>query len=212
MKNNLERKSMMLALLMAGLLSGCTKLLDKQPVTQTIKGTDSTSISATQAEDLLSGVYAAYKGYANGIEFNILDRVVNGDVISDNCYAGGDNPDNITLDIFKANALNGNVSRDWADAYAMIAAANSAIKQVASCTDPALSADRKNQILAENMFMRAFTYFDLVRLWGRVPLVLDPPDQTNSETLVKSVIVPQSSVDSVFDAILNDLWFAKDHV
>jgi hypothetical protein len=134
---------------------------------------------------------------------------VNGDVIADNCYAGGDNPDNITLDIFKANALNGNVTRDWADAYAMIGNANLAIAQVANCTDPALLPQRKNEILGESRFMRAFTYFDLVRLWGRVPLVLIPPDQTNSESLIKSVIIPQSSVDSVYDAILSDLWFAK---
>ena len=211
MKNNIKHKPILLAILVTGLLTGCTKLLDKQPITQIIKGTDSTSITATQAEDLVSGVYASYKGYANGIEFNVLDRVVNGDVIADNCYAGGDNPDNITLDIFKANALNGNVSRDWADAYAMIAEANLAIQQVANCTDPALSAERKNQILGENMFMRAFTYFDLVRLWGRVPLVLTPPNQTNSETLIKSTIVPQSSADSVYDAILNDLWFARKY-
>lgn len=199
----------LMALLVMLVLSGCTKLLDKQPITQIVRKTDSTSITATQAEDLISGVYAAYKGYANGIEFNVLDRVVNGDVIADNAYAGGDNPDNITLDIFKANALNGNVSRDWADAYAMIANANLTIAQVANCTDPALSAQRKNEILGESFFMRAFTYFDLVRLWGKVPLVLIPPIQTNSEALIKSVIVPQTSADTVYDAILNDLWFAE---
>jgi hypothetical protein len=160
----------------------------------------------------MANVYASFKGYDHGIEFNVLDRVVNGDVIADNCYAGGDNPDNITLDLFKANALNGNISRDWADAYAMIASANQAIQQVGASNDPSLDPQRKNQILGESRFMRAFLYFDLVRLWGRVPLVMIPPDQTNSETLVKSVIVPQSSVDSVYDAILSDLWFAKDNV
>ncbi|MDP4129680.1 MAG: RagB/SusD family nutrient uptake outer membrane protein [Bacteroidota bacterium] len=212
MKNNKKYIPVLLAILVTLVLGGCTKLLDKQPITQVVRKTDSSSITAAQAEDLISGVYAAYKGYANGIEFNVLDRVVNGDVIADNAYAGGDNPDNITLDIFKANALNGNVSRDWADAYAMIANANLAIAQVANCTDPALDPQRKNQILGEGFFMRAFTYFDLVRLWGRIPLVLTPPNQTNSEALIKSVIVPQTSVDSVYNAILNDLWFAKNNV
>jgi hypothetical protein len=193
-------------------LGSCTKLLDKQPVTQVVKSDSTSPVNADQAEDLMANVYASFKGYDHGIEFNVLDRVVNGDVIADNCYAGGDNPDNITLDLFKANALNGNISRDWADAYAMIASANQAIQQVGASNDPSLDPQRKNQILGESRFMRAFLYFDLVRLWGRVPLVMIPPDQTNSETLVKSVIVPQSSVDSVYDAILSDLWFAKDNV
>src|SRR5882724_6851726 len=200
MKNKIIFKYALLSTAVAFIFSGCTKLLDKQPVTQVVRKLDSSSITATEAENLIAGVYVEYKGYANGIEFNVLDRVVNGDVISDNCYAGGDNPDNITLDLFKANPLNGNISRDWADAYAMIANANLAIAQVVACTDPALTAGRKSQILGEARFMRAFTYFDLVRLFGRVPLVLIPPDQTNSEKLIKSVLIPQSSVDSVYDA------------
>ncbi|HMH32855.1 MAG TPA: RagB/SusD family nutrient uptake outer membrane protein [Puia sp.] len=212
MKNNIIHKSAFLGICASLVLAGCTKLLDKQPVTQTVTKTGDNFVSAADAENLILGVYTAYKGYSNGIEFNVLDRVVNGDVISDNCYAGGDNPDNITLDLFKANPLNGNISRDWADAYAMIGVANLAIAQVAASTDPALTADRKNQILGEARFMRAFTYFDLARLFGRVPIVLIPADQTNSEKLIKSVLVAQSSVDSVYDAILNDMWFARSTV
>jgi len=174
MKNNIIHKSAFLGICASLVLAGCTKLLDKQPVTQTVTKTGDNFVSAADAENLILGVYTAYKGYSNGIEFNVLDRVVNGDVISDNCYAGGDNPDNITLDLFKANPLNGNISRDWADAYAMIGVANLAIAQVAASTDPALTADRKNQILGEARFMRAFTYFDLARLFGRVPIVLIP--------------------------------------
>lgn len=211
MKNNIIKSALFLPCVTL-VLSGCTKLLDKEPVTQVVRQKTSESITAADAENLILGVYTAWKGYANGIEFNVLDRTVNGDVISDNCYAGGDNPDNITLDLFKANPLNGNISRDWADAYAMIANANLAIAQVEACTDPALSAGRKAQILGEARFMRSFSYFDLVRLFGRVPLVLTPPDETTSETLIKSVLIPQSSVDSVYDAILSDLWYAKNNV
>lgn len=193
-------------------LCSCTKLLDKMPVTQIVTKTDSTSITATDAENLIAGCYDAETGYAYGLEFNVLDRITNGDVRSDNCYAGGDNPDNIAIDLFKSNALNGNIARDWSDAYGIIGVINIAIAQVEKCTDPALTAVRKNQILGEARFMRAFTYFDLVRLYGRVPVMLNPVDQKNSETLIKSTLVPQSSVDTVYQAILNDLWFARQNV
>jgi hypothetical protein len=192
--------------------SGCNKLLDKMPVTQIVTKIDSSSISAADAENLLSGVYTAETGYDYGLEFNVLDRITNGDVRSDNCYAGGDNPDNIAIDLFNYNALNGNIARDWKDAYGIIGRINIAIAQVENCTDPALSATRKRQILGEARFMRAFTYFDLVRLFGSIPIMLKPVDQTNSETLIQSTLVPQSSVDSVYLAILNDLWYARDNV
>jgi hypothetical protein len=194
------------------ILPGCSKILDKKPQTQIVTTPDSTSVTASEAENLMLGVYTSYKGYANGLELNVLDRITNGDVRSDNCYSGGDNPDNITIDLFNTNALNNNVTRDWSDAYAIIANANAAIKQIANCTDPALTASRKSQMLGESRFMRAACYFDLVRLFGKIPVMLVPPDQSNSENLIRSVLVPQSSVDSVYITILNDLWFSRTTV
>ena len=211
MKNKIIINNFLLVLILL-IVNGCSKLLDKQPVTQVVTRTDSTSVTAADAENLISGVYNSEIGYAYGLEFNVLDRITNGDVLSDNCYAGGDNPDNTTIDLFRFNSLNANIKRDWADAYGIIGNINLAIAQIGLCTDPALSPARKNQMLGEARFMRAFTYFDLVRLFGRVPIMLKPVDQTNSENLIKSTLIPQSSVDSVYDAILSDLWFAKANV
>jgi hypothetical protein len=212
MKNIMLFKNIPVTICILWMMSGCSKLLDKQPVTQIVTKTDSTSITATDAENLISGVYTSEIGYSYGLEVNVLDRITNGDVRSDNCYAGGDNPDNISIDLFTDNALNGNITRDWSDAFGIIGNANIAIAQISNCTDPALSATRKAQMLGETRFMRAFTYFDLVRLFGRVPIMLTPVDQKNSETLINSTLVPQSSVDSVYDAILNDLWYARANV
>ncbi|TAN01263.1 MAG: RagB/SusD family nutrient uptake outer membrane protein [Chitinophagaceae bacterium] len=212
MKNKIKCILLAIAAIAIFAISSCSKLLDKMPVTQVVTKTDTTSITAADAENLIAGCYDAESGYAYGLEFNVLDRITNGDVRSDNCYAGGDNPDNISIDLFTDNALNGNIARDWSDAYGIIGVLNIAIAQVENCTDPALSQTRKNQILGEARFMRAFTYFDLVRLYGRVPIMLKPVNQTNSESLIKSTLVPQSSVDSVYQAILNDLWFAKQNV
>jgi hypothetical protein len=212
MKNKMMFKNILITIFVLPILSGCSKLLDKQPVTQLVTKTDSTSITANDAENLMSGVYDSETGYAYGLEFNVLDRITNGDVWSDNCYAGGDNPDNISIDLFTYSALNGNIARDWNDAFGIIGNINIAISQISLCKDPALTATRKNQMLGEASFMRAFTYFDLVRLYGRVPIMLKPVDQKSSESLINSTLVPQSSVDSVYDAIRNDLWFARANV
>ena len=214
MKNKIKKFNLVfLPAISMLVISGCSKLLDQQPVTQVVTNTTSSAaISASQAEDLLQGEYTAEIGYSYGLEFNVLDRITNGDVWSDNCYAGGDNAANITIDLFSANSLNDNIRRDWADAFGIIGNINIAIPQIQACSDPALSATRKAQILGESRFMRAFTYFDMVRLFGRLPIILQPADLTNSESLIKSTFVPQSSVDSVYDAILQDLWYAKDNV
>lgn len=215
MKNKLLHLTAFSGALAALILSGCTKMLDQRPVTEVVtsKPTDS-SISASGAESAIQGVYGAFKGagYGPGIEFNVLDRITNGDVLSDNCYAGGDNPDNMAIDLFTFNGLNGNVARDWSDCYSVIGNANTAIAQIGACTDPALTAARKSQILGEARFMRAFEYFDAVRLWGNIPLVLVPLDPTNSETLIKTSGGLPAPPDSVYAAILNDCWFAKGTV
>lgn len=198
-------------IIIVAVFSGCSKLLDKQPITQEVRPFDTTkTISASDAEGSISGLYTYYKN--DDQEFSVFDRQINGDVISDNCYAGGDNTANITLDNFTANSLNGNVARDWKDAYSFIGRANITIHDVARCVDPNLSSGRKDEIIGEAKFMRAFTYFDLVRLYGKVPIILDPANTSSAENLLNSTIVPQSSVDSVYDAIIADMSYALQTV
>ena len=215
MKNNKILISALVLAFTALVFSGCTKLLDQKPVTDFITSPKSdTSISPLVAESLIQGVYDEFKGagYGPGIEFNVLDRITNGDVRSDNCYAGGDNPDNSAIDLFTSNALNGNVTRDWSDCYAVIGVINSVISQVGASKDPSFVPGRQNQILGEARFVRAFEYFDAVRLWGNLPLMLTPVDPTSSETLLKTSGGIQSPPDTIYAAILNDCWFARANV
>lgn len=215
MKNKTLYSITFLIAFSTGVLSGCSKFLDKRPITQTVTPNASDSLTtASDAESLLQGMYGYFKGsgYGPGIEFNVLDRITNGDVLSDNCYAGGDNPDNLAIDLFTFNSLNGNIARDWSDCFYVIAKATNAIIQVNSSKDPALPADRKNRIVGEVSFMRAFEYFDAVRLWGKLPLVLSPIDASSSESLIRSSGGLPYPVDSVYAAILSDCWFALSTV
>lgn len=211
MKQGIIYRTTLAATLITLMLTGCSKFLDKKPVTQSesSNATDS-AVSAAGAEAYLQGVYGYFKGsgYGPGIEFNVLDRITNGDVLSDNCYAGGDNPDNAAIDLFTFNALNGNIARDWSDCYFVISKINEAIAQVSSSKDPALSAARKSRIIGEMSFIRAFQYFDAIRLWGNIPLVLTPIDATSSESLIKTSGGLPAPPDSVYAAILNDCWTA----
>jgi len=177
--------------------SGCKKdFLDKQPFNQ-VTG-DVAFTNAAGAEKLISG---AYGGMYN--DYHIWDYMVNGDVTSDNAYAGGDNPANIQIDLFTTNSTNGNVGRDWSGLYSNIKNANEVLENVPNIQDQALDVNgRRSQILGEASTLRAYFYFHLVRLWGGVPLVLKSP--TTLEEMQKS----RSSVDEVYAQIIKDLEYA----
>jgi len=87
----------------------------------------------------------------------------------------------------------------WADFYRAINTANTAIAQA-----PAVQMDSslKAQRLAEARFLRALYYFDLVQMYGPVTLKLEP-------TTTASTQFTRAPVDSVYDAIIDDLKYAE---
>jgi hypothetical protein len=62
-----------------------------------------------------------------------------------------------------------------------------------------------NSYLAEAKFMRAFTYFQLVRAWGGVPIYTE-------QNMHETTGVPKSKKDQVYELIMNDLEFAEIHL
>lgn len=187
---------------------GCNDFLDLEPVGQSI-ATETSSAdsvlyhSATEAEAALAGAYADFKN-----EYYQLDYFVNGDAQSDDAYAGGDNPSNFQIDDYKLDALNLNVTRDWRYLYAAIGKTNAVINNIGKVTDPALTAARRGEILGEALFIRAFMYFQLVQLWGDVPLQLTEVQTISAANLeeIYPILFPERSpAGEVYAQILRDL-------
>ena len=162
-----NHKLIILLLSASGLLgSACNKEISKAPISNLTTGN-----FWKTANDAEAGLTGAYNSLYQ--QFYIWDYETNGDVQSDNCYAGGNNPDNFAIDNYQLNALNGNVTRDWQGLYDGVANANAVLDNVPGITDPSWAGTtRKQQILAEAKFLRALHYFYLVTAWGDVPLVL----------------------------------------
>ncbi len=59
----------------------------------------------------------------------------------------------------------------------------------------------RNTIEAEVRFLRAYFYFDLVKMFGRVPLLTEPSTEN----------VPQAEPDAIYTVIAEDLLFAVNH-
>lgn len=97
-------------------------------------------------------------------------------------------------------SVGGSVQDMWQNAYSSINTANTAIASIGASTG--LTDAMKNTRLAENRFLRALYYFDLVRTYGAVQLNLQP-------TQGVSIQAHRTPADSIYNvAIIPDLEFA----
>lgn len=105
----------------------------------------------------------------------------------------------------------GGTAGDWRTAYTTIARANLLLERIDDIPETLFesgteaSNSRKEEIIGETRFLRAYTYFQLFMLWGEVPLVTDFP--TTSEPLANTL--PRSSGQDIMNLINEDLLYAE---
>lgn len=202
-------------LLLGIAISSCEDFLELEPVSQgiAVENTSADSIlykTANEVEAALAGAYGDFKN-----EYFQIDYYVNGDAQGDDAYAGADNPANFQIDDYNIDAINSNVSRDWGYLYSAIGKSNAVINNVEAVPDPELTAQRKKEILGEASFIRAFMYFQLVQLWGDVPLQLTEVKTISAENLEEIyplLYPPRTPKDDVYKQIIADLEVALTNV
>ena len=96
------------------------------------------------------------------------------------------------------------VERLWRTAYSAIENCNSVIEGIESIEEGILSDERKNVLLGEVYFMRAYNYFNLVRLYGPVPL------KTSSTKDLSEVQIALTPIDEVYAQIEADMTKAAE--
>jgi hypothetical protein len=191
----------------------CKDYLDIKPSSQGIQISNTSADSLlyktpSEVEAALSGAYADFRN-----EYFSLDYFVNGDAQSDDAYAGADNPANFQIDEYNIDATNTNVSRDWAYLYSTIGKVNAVINNVDAV--PGIEPERAKQIKGEASFIRAFMYFQLVQLWGDVPLQLKEVTTISYDLLDElfPVMFPaRAPQEEVFAQIISDLELAAENV
>lgn len=178
-------------------LSSCNDFLELNPISQAT--TANAYQTASDAEAAITGVYDSFSQ-----DYYIWDNVMLEDVRSDNYYAGGDNNDFIQMDKLQITPTNSKIYSEWSSLYNAILKANVVIQKVPQITDSKLSDTRKTQIIGEAYFLRAYHYFQLVKLWGGVPLITEPMASTDPGV----TNVARSTEDQVYDQIVADLQIA----
>jgi starch-binding outer membrane protein, SusD/RagB family len=199
--------------------ASCT--LDESPISSyselTIGGSDSTGTSvkySTRAEMLTQyeAIYNLLKKNA-GLENWSLDFLVITDTHADNSYRGAADAELTQLEQQKQNGINKNIERDWNGYYSLVTAANRVICNVDSVPDPALTSAERKQWKSEALILRSWMFFDMVRLWGGIPLILTEPPAINAQNIqeVYPLYYPgRNTVGEVYDQIIKDLNFALE--
>jgi hypothetical protein len=146
--------------------------------------------------------------------YNGLDLIWNGEsvpvfmeVFSDNCFGGTGSSDGYgyeMIDEFNKAISPSDVaihSAGWKSYYQAIYRCNVLLQHMDQI-EWGGSSQLKAQYTAEAKFIRAFCYYDLVRLFEKVPLLTKPTLEN----------VPQSDPDSTYGQIMEDLRYAADNL
>lgn len=147
-------------------------------------------------QDVLQAVTATYDMMQAHYNTNWGSLYMIKTLLSDESNAGGsdagDQPGYQTLDDFTFDATNDKVRDSWKMCYFTIYRANKVINR----SDP--STNLRKRLIAEAKFLRAYNYFELVSLWGDVPLVIDdipPAEYTSTGRKPKADVYAQIEQD-----------------
>ncbi len=127
------------------------------------------------------------------------------DVISGNMYAGPYNDFGLFTDLSYTSSQSF-ISDAWRSCFGAIANSNAYLNNLPKSVGPEVSGEALNNALGECRFIRAFSYFMLVRLWGNVPIIENNADYS------ENFVIPSNPVEDVYTFIENDLLFAIDNL
>lgn len=179
------KKILFLALAATVLFTSCEAFLDTESYTK--KNTGNYPKTADDAIQMVTGVYATLnKVIANcGNSYYFAAQLLSDDMFG----GGGENDKDWTslehlmytnLDRFKSF---------WSDRYSGISRANMALANLDKVEDETL----RNQLMGETLFLRALFYFELVQMFGDVPLITTVP-QTVAEVAEYPAQAPQKDI------------------
>lgn len=129
------------------------------------------------------------------------------EVFSDDCFGGTGNADAYNFaaldefDIAIAPSFVDIFNDNWVAYYKAVYRCNvllSKMDQIDWGGNDAL----KKTIESEAKFIRAYVYFEMVRLWGNIPLLTEPSTEN----------IPQAAPEEVYKVIAEDLVFASNNL
>lgn len=132
-------------------------------------------MNSTESIDLLvNSAYAAMSGFTNEQGDPWVRPTSNwsyGEVRADNAYKGGGGEGDLwdvhAMETFQVQSNNGNIDGKWFNLYSQISRCNAALRVLEKADEEAVPV--KASRIAEMKVLRSHFYFELVRLFNKVP-------------------------------------------
>jgi starch-binding outer membrane protein, SusD/RagB family len=123
----------------------------------------------------------------------------------DHFYVTSRNSGNFQLrNMYQFSYTDNTLNQFWRYRYDAINACNVAIKYIPTID---MKEERVNELVAEAKWVRAYTYFNLVRLFGDIPFRVEPTESEDQAFLPRSPVL-----DIYNEIIIPDLEFAAEHL
>lgn len=177
-------------------LSSCADFLDLDPIS--VASVSKFYKNQTDVETAVNASYAALQS-DNLYRANYITMMeVRSDNVTDN-NPGGAAGIYYNIDQFNAKPDNSVIRDVWKASYNEIYRVNNVIASI----DVVSNATLRLQYEAEARFLRALTYFNIVRFWGAAPLLLTPVSPSDTYKYGRD------SETEIYKVIVEDLLFAQ---
>jgi len=175
------------------ILSSCSSFLNENPKDRLVIDN-----FYSNSKDAQAGVDATYQ-QLNSIYLRLMYML--GDLPTDDMKngLGMPNPNLQNLEYLRIDPANPFIANLWINCYSGISRANTVIDKIPNAT---MNATLKNRFIGEVKFLRALCYFDLVRCFGDVPLILKLES-------INDAMGARSPKAEVYKQIIEDLTFAE---
>ncbi len=176
------------------ILTSCVNL-EEEPQSQL--STDQFYKTQSDAVSVVTAVYNALNHTDTNLPYyNATFNVTVGFSADDNTPGPrATSTDARSIASFTATSTNSNYLSPWVQSYRIINRANAAIDRI-----PSISGDTTvlNRLVREAKFLRGLAYYNLVRIYGGVPLIL------HETTSLNGLQVARNTVDEVYSQIIQD--------
>lgn len=206
----MKKLNNILLLALSVFIVSCSDSLDIQP--EQSLSTENAFSDENTARASLSGVYSR----AQDLEvFGSMPQIIE-DYQSDNVTFIGSFPTLQDINNYNTIADNASINGVWRDHFRVVLAANAVIANTQGTDDVGFSDEEKADVIGQAKYMRAITYFNLVRLFAQ-PYTLDNGASPGVSIITEPYILTGAEVDlnrnsvaQVYDFIEQDLLDAFD--
>ena len=183
--------------------SSCEDFLDSENYTG--KDTSNFPMTEEDVDQMVSSVYKAafYEQWQGNTDGNSAHKYYAfSNLASDDMYGGGGQNDLSTQSMDHLLWQNDDqFDQFWTASYSTISRANSALEAVDNIADE----NKRNQTKGELLFLRAYTYFDLAKCFGNVPLMYSAPNSVEEAQQSPEQRTPEEA----FKQVAHDLYVAS---